>query len=125
MWNPFKRKGKPDSDPFRYKDYPGGGPYKEESLDDYHARMWENLDQSIKTQAVAHLHVELSPVNREEWRKRIEADPEDWMLEEHHFAGMAFRNLLRKAVTDNELPTGNWDDYYVSAIEVACGVRAS
>ena len=42
----------------------------------------------------------------------------------HHGYGTFVRNLLRKAgIYDSELPQGNWDDYYVQAIENWLGIR--
>lgn len=43
----------------------------------------------------------------------------------HHFGwGMVTRNKLRDAgLLDDLLPMGNWDDYYVTCIEIACGAR--
>lgn len=129
MWNPFRKKGSPynqyeDNDPFKYPGYPGGGPFKKESLYDYHVRVWEALDPDIKARAAKHLREALDPVSMKAWKERAQADPEDWMIEDHHFAGTAFRNLLRKEIKDNELPSGNWDDYYVMAIEAAAGIRS-
>ncbi len=37
----------------------------------------------------------------------------------HHGWGTGVRNLLRRAAPDNELPSGNWDDYYAQVIEHA------
>ena len=47
-------------------------------------------------------------------------DPKDWYVEHHFFWGMHIRNELRNhGLKDEFLPTGNWDDYYVEAIEKA------
>jgi uncharacterized LabA/DUF88 family protein len=57
-------------------------------------------------------------------KRDYENDPETWWAEQHFYWGMDMRNLLRKNVClDNELPTGNWDDYYVQMIELTVGVR--
>ena len=52
-------------------------------------------------------------------RAAIDKDPEGWLTEYHFGWGMSIRNLLRDVYQDCELPTGNWDDYYGAAIEVA------
>lgn len=130
MKNPFKKKKQKGDDvlPYRreyeYKDYPDGGPYVGESLADFHTRKWIALDPDIRKRAAEHLREKLDPDTLEEWKHRIETLGEDWIGADHHFAGTAFRNLLRGEVKDNELPSGNWDDYYVAALEAACGVRA-
>jgi hypothetical protein len=51
---------------------------------------------------------------------------ERWWLEAniHFHWGRAVRNLLRQqGIPDNQLPSGNWDDYYLPLIEVMAGCR--
>lgn len=126
MKNPFKKKNlvvRLNHREYKYKDYPGGGPYVDESLYDYHVRMWEALDPEVRKRATEGLRGALHPGTIGDFVSAAAKDPEDWMVEHHHFAGTALRNALRKFVKDNELPTGNWDDYYVMATEAACGLR--
>lgn len=40
----------------------------------------------------------------------------------HHAEGMGIRNALRDVIADADLPSGNWDDFYVPALEIAAGV---
>ena len=49
----------------------------------------------------------------------------EWAITLHHFWGMNMRNKLRSETNllDDRLPDGNWDDYYIQVIEVACGLR--
>lgn len=123
MRNPFKKRAKaPEGPQYKYDDYPGGGPYKNESLYDYHVRVWNELDPEIRRRASLFLRAELSEETKNEFVDAAAADPKGWMVEHHHFAGTALRNLLREAIKDGELPTGNWDDYYVAATEAACGL---
>lgn len=51
-------------------------------------------------------------------------DPKTWWASSHFGWGMRIRNLLRDNVcTDEKLPSGNWDDYYIQVVEIACGLR--
>jgi hypothetical protein len=67
-------------------------------------------------------------------------DPVGWASAIHFGGGMVVRNLLRtgrivnytdksvahdagERIPDDELPSGNWDDYYVPAMEYAAGIR--
>jgi len=116
----------PDQDPlaeraFEDPSYPDGGPYKGESLADYHRRKWDELDTNLKRIAVRHLRKTTTVEVAEEARKLMEVDPEEWMGEHHFFSGVSIRNQLRQVMYDSYLPTGNWDDYYVRAFEEAIG----
>lgn len=119
----FKGRKKDTGKKFKDPDYPDGGPYVDETLADYHTRKWAELDPEIKRRAVFLLKEEIAPECLNEWRQLMEADPEHWPVEHHFMAGMSFRNLLRKRIVDRELPTGNWDDYWVAALEAAAGFR--
>jgi len=56
---------------------------------------------------------------REEHKK----DPDTWWAAYHHGWGTAIRNYLRdKICLDDQLPSGNWDDYYIRLVEKACGI---
>lgn len=42
----------------------------------------------------------------------------------HFEYGMKIRNYLREQVClDADLPSGNWDDYYLTLLEIACDLR--
>lgn len=69
---------------------------------------------------------------RKSFQEAIAANPENWWAQGgwHFGQGMSIRNALRDAgFTDDKLPLiptnqgevsyGNWDDYYVEAIEEA------
>jgi hypothetical protein len=101
--------------------YPDGGPFVGEPLSCYHRRKWEELDPGIRGRAVATARGFLSVELAEDARRKMEADPDSWMGDFHHGAGTWIRNELRHGVHDHELPTGNWDDYYVCAVEAAVG----
>ena len=52
-------------------------------------------------------------------------NPDSWWAEHHFDWGMRVRNALRDGVcSDSILPSGNWDDYYVQMIELACELRS-
>lgn len=70
---------------------------------------------------VAALREILDPNEIKELHK---ADPKKWWALGHHGWGTRIRNYLRgKVCLDDELPSKNWDDYYVQLVEIACGVR--
>jgi hypothetical protein len=51
-------------------------------------------------------------------------DPKTWWAIYHHGWGTGMRNYLRdKVCLDDQLPSGNWDDYYIQLIEMTCGIR--
>lgn len=90
---------------------------KGETLDQYHERMWDLLDPDVKVRAIGHLRKQLTPELIDEVARLMNEDPDGWAVIHHFTFGMAVRNELRAAVKDHELPTGNWDDYYVKALE--------
>ncbi len=59
-----------------------------------------------------------------EIRKAIRERPLDWYIPYHLLWGMQVRNLFRAiGIKDNELPSGNWDDYYYLVVEYALDER--
>ena len=76
---------------------------------------WTGLDRDVRRRAIEHLQQRvpnlLEEVRELGWRG------------EHFFVGTQVRNLLREVIHDGELPSGNWDEYYVQALEAAAGVR--
>lgn len=47
-----------------------------------------------------------------------------WFIGFHHYEGMYIRNFFREnGLLDEQLPSGNWDDYYTQVLECAIGVR--
>lgn len=107
--------------------------------------LWEQLPPRLRTTAVEYLRENVADLDV--IRGWIEEDPENWYVRDqnvtmqaipiegpapaalylpmpfHFHGGMAVRNLLRKVIRDDELPSGNWDDYYVQALEAAAGKR--
>jgi hypothetical protein len=84
-------------------------------------RLYE-LDPLIVIKSVMVLS-ELHPL-MEETREMYKEDPVHWMSMYHFSTGMTIRNLLRKEVcSDDQLPSGNWDDVYVQLLEIAAGCR--
>lgn len=102
-------------------------------LDDLEARhwlWWDELDPDLRDLAVAHLRANLPRPLIDEVRAKYIRYGDEWMehmFEDqweddlipytfHHAEGMGVRNLLRGIILDEELPSGNWDDFYVAAL---------
>lgn len=107
-----------------------------DDLENRHWEWWNQLDESIRDQAVDHLRTHLPSDLMNEVRDKKRRYGDDWMDHMHeeeiskigiipipysfHFSeGMGIRNLLRGVILDEELPSGNWDDYYVAALLTA------
>ena len=87
---------------------------------EYHERKWAELSEEVKTKAVDFLRTAFPEETKEEIRPLIANNPDHWCSAHHFFWGMSVRNMLRDAgLKDDLLPSGNWDDYYVKAIEEA------
>lgn len=101
-----------------------------DDLETVHWLWWDELDTALRYRVVAYLREVLPRPLLEEVRvKRIRYGNEwmEHMFEDqwkdnlipytfHYGAGMFIRNLLRNVVLDKELPSGNWDDFYVAAL---------
>jgi hypothetical protein len=94
----------------------------DEEFVQFHNDRMAELEPWIVEKAVKFLS-ELHPLV-EETRELYKEDPIHWISPYHFSTGMAIRNLLRKEVClDSQLPSGNFDDYYVQLMEVAAGCR--
>lgn len=91
---------------------------------EFHEARYAELTQDQRDRAKAILLAKLTPDVLEEVRELHGDDPISWASPYHHFWGMGIRNLLRQeGFKDAELPSGNWDDYYVAVVEYAAGIR--
>lgn len=107
-----------------------------DELEVRHWIWWNQLDQSIRDQAVEHLRDHLPAELKTEVRDKRRQYGDEWMdhmykgeipvdgypyipYSFHHAEGMGIRNLLRGVILDEELPSGNWDDFYVAALLTA------
>lgn len=91
---------------------------------DLHTKALLELSDDIKDSAVQCLRTTLLDETIDEIRSAFGEDKETWWASSHFYWGMSIRNLLRDNVClDDKLPSGNWDDYYVPLVELACGVR--
>lgn len=88
---------------------------------EFHEKKWAELPDDVKTKAVTFLRSQFSEELKEDVRARIKADPIHWIGMEHFGWGMGVRNALRVEgnIKDDLLPSGNWDDYYIKAVEAA------
>ena len=78
------------------------------------------LDPEYKQKVVEALRNSLKAESAVAIQKLIAEDPDGWWVPYHFTAGMAIRNHIRDlGFVDKELPTGNWDDYYVEILEEA------
>lgn len=82
------------------------------------------LPKALVQKAVDHIRKTLSQQMIETIQKTIDKDGlHEWAIPYHMSFGMVIRNQLRKdaKIPDQLLPSGNWDDYYISILEVAVG----
>lgn len=89
----------------------------------YFDRCFAELSPEVVQKGSAILLQHLPEDAKEEVAKRYaQFGKHAWIYEDmaHFGFGMGVRNLLREqGLTDDMLPNGNWDDYYVSLIEHA------
>ena len=79
----------------------------------------------IVNKSVEELKTILDRNEIEQIKEAHKEDPETWWALYHHGWGTAIRNFLRNNVCkDDELPSGNWDDYYIQVVELVCDVRS-
>lgn len=96
------------------------GPDPDESVRQWCWRQWIALPPGQRNRIVRHLQqADSFTVVKDKIAEAMAEDPESWAVEYHFGWGMAVRNLLRDVYADVELPTGNWDDYYIPAVEAA------
>jgi hypothetical protein len=95
----------------------------DKQLRDHHEKVWAELPIDLQERAVKAakaLITEMAAGEAEKLKAAVEANPDGWATPVHFFWGMAVRNYFRVEgdMPDNLLPSGNWDDYYVKAIEL-------
>jgi hypothetical protein len=86
----------------------------------------EAMSIELEQQAIDFLKKEL-PQSFLSSIKQERIKDEKWWVQGgwHSHQGMQIRNLLRDCITDDQLPSGNWDDYYVEVLEKASGFEYS
>lgn len=84
-----------------------------------------DLSEDIKTIAVNHLKNKLNATFFDGMKEEYDKDNNTWWAKGgwHFRQGMQIRNLLRNVITDDKLPSGNWDDYYILILEKAAGLK--
>ena len=91
-----------------------------ETLAQFHRRIYDGYSSERKAPAVAMLRRELPASTRQEIRDAIAADPDNWAIPYHFWWGMGVRNLLRREGFDEAYwPIWNLDDLYVMLVEDA------
>lgn len=91
-----------------------------------HTNEWQNLPPDVQEKAIACMQTFFAeyPDVAEEVTTAIKTDPDTWWAPYHFYWGMGVRNMLRNQVEiDGTERIGNWDDYYIYAIEAGLGVR--
>lgn len=102
----------------------------DEEFNAHHEKCFNELSKEILLKAVEVLTNDFAEGDKKFLVNLYKSTPSEtkaqWFIEYHHYDGMAIRNLLRRnGLLDEQLPSGNWDDYYVQVMEVAIGVRES
>jgi hypothetical protein len=111
-------------------------------INELYNEAWDAVDPNVKEKAIQILDGLLTSLDKEIVVQEYEAyGPHEWLYSDtfgpnwHHSGGMAVRNALRGGgLPDAVLPpfdayygdgtdVRNWDDYYVQAVEAACGLR--
>jgi hypothetical protein len=78
----------------------------------------------IVEKAVSYLKTLFTEGVKEDVARLHKQDHENWWASSHFTWGMKIRSFLRENVClDDKLPSGNWDDYYIQLVEIACGIR--
>ena len=86
---------------------------------------WKDLDEDIKIKAIAACRTVINEETKGKIIKEYEKDNLTWWEKYHFYWGMHIRNKIREltGITDDKLPSGNWDDYYIQAVEISIGLR--
>jgi hypothetical protein len=99
---------------------------KEESIDEVFDGFIEECPAQIIKDSLVALDRIIDQVTRVRIKEEYKKDPKTWWALYHHGWGTAIRNALRDMVClDKELPSGNWDDYYIQIIEIYLGLHKS
>ena len=96
--------------------------FTDAELKEFHDDRWNELSEELKQRIVKEAVKILQKIdNINELKAHVVSNPLNWATPIHFYWGMWFRNQLRTEgnILDDVLPTGNWDDYYVRAVEEA------
>jgi len=93
-------------------------------INKFHQEMFSRLPKDIADKSIEFLKSFLSDEDKQFIKEDFQRDSDTWWALAHHGWGTGIRNQLRDNVClDEDLPTPNWDDYYIILIEKACGLR--
>lgn len=94
-----------------------------EELRAHHEKLWKELPGRVQEALIAATIVIIGQILSEDLEKLvfdIREKPDTWATPYHFGWGMWLRNQIRGlGVSDKDTPTGNLDDYYVKAVEIA------
>lgn len=98
----------------------------DKELYDFHTKKLAELPGDIIEQAVHVVLSVLDETTKNAIKKVAKSNPYAWAIGYHFYWGMWMRNQFRAdaGITDDQLPSGNWDDYYVPIVELALGLRS-
>lgn len=88
-------------------------------------KKWKALPEEWRNSVIEMLQKELEPEFLESVRQHYNNYGDEWWARDgwHFGQGMALRNLIRTSgFPDDLLPSHNWDDYYIQALEDAAGL---
>ena len=91
-----------------------------------HQQRFLELPPDLRQRAITALREMFDPSVEDDIKAEYDRSGEDWWLDAniHFHWGMSIRNFLREqGILDNQLPSSNWDDYYLQIIEAAVHIR--
>ena len=99
---------------------------KRRMVEDYLDDVINSLPEDIVDLAIYHLRRNILTETQLEIDNLFKEHGVVWWTkpEIHNGFGLRVRNMLRDLVClDDDLPTGNWDDYYSQLVEASIGLR--
>jgi len=96
----------------------------EKKLYDFYTDRLNELDKKLVDKAIKAVNKFIPKKDKKMIIEAVRKNKYNWSSPYHFQWGMWCRNQFREHVcSDNKLPTGNWDDYYVPLVELALGIR--
>ena len=96
----------------------------EKKLYNFYTDRLNELDKKLVDKAIRAVNKFIPKKDKELIIEAVNKNKYNWSSPYHFQWGMWCRNQFREHVcSDDELPTGNWDDYYVPLVELALSIR--